>query len=69
MIAAVHNSNVADHTHNARPDYERVIEVTYCIQLTKWLTIQPDFQYIIHPGGSREFDNAVVIGLVSTIAF
>jgi porin len=28
---------------------ETVIEVTYLAQLAKWLAVQPDFQYVIHP--------------------
>ena len=31
--------------------------------------MQPDAQWIIHPGGSREIDNALVIGLRTEIAF
>jgi porin len=29
---------------------------------TPWLTVQPDIQYVIHPGGSSEIPNAFVIG-------
>ena len=39
-----------------------LIEATYIIELTKWLSIQPDLQYIVHPGGSGEIPNALVIG-------
>ena len=49
--------------------YEAVVELTYLAQVTPWLTLQPDLQYIIHPGGSAENDNAVVIGLRGTIRF
>jgi carbohydrate-selective porin OprB len=34
-----------------------------------WLALQPDFQYIIHPGGLISRPNAVVIGLRSEIDF
>jgi porin len=30
---------------------EELIEVTYQAQVTGWLTVQPDFQYVINPGG------------------
>ena len=33
-------------------DYETVIELTYQAQITPWWTIQPDMQYVIHPGGN-----------------
>jgi porin len=39
------------------PEIETAIEVTYRARLTDWLTIQPDFQYIIDPAvalGSKE---------------
>ena len=32
-------------------DYEAVIEVTYQARIVPGLAIQPDFQYIVHPGG------------------
>src|SRR5207237_748378 len=32
-------------------------------QLRPWLTVQPDVQYVIHPGGTRATRNAVVPGL------
>ena len=54
---------------------EVVMEVTYQAQLTPWLTMQPDFQYVFNPGGgvlnpngSRR-GNAAVFGLRSVITF
>ncbi|HVY56029.1 MAG TPA: carbohydrate porin, partial [Thermodesulfobacteriota bacterium] len=44
-------------------DYEIGIEGTYIIQLTPWLDLQPDLQYIIHPGGSSGIPNALVAGM------
>ena len=44
-------------------DYETVIELTYRFDLRNGaLFIQPDFQYIIQPGGTGNLKNAVVIG-------
>lgn len=43
-------------------DFEMLFELTYIIQATKWLQIQPDLQYIVHPGGSGEIPDALVIG-------
>ena len=43
-------------------DFEIMFELTYIIQATGWLQIQPDLQYIVHPGGSAEIPNALVIG-------
>jgi porin len=50
-------------------DYEAVIEVSYRAQLTAWWTLQPDFQYVMHPGGNREFDDAFVFSLFTTLRF
>jgi len=51
------------------PDYEIVIEVTYQAQITPWLVIQPDLQYIIHPGGTRDPGNALILGGRASITF
>jgi porin len=42
---------------------ETSVELTYLAQLGSWLTLQPDLQYVIHPGGTRATRNAVVPGL------
>ena len=55
---------------------EVAIETTYQIQLAPWWTLQPDLQYIIHPGGTiappgtasnSPIPNALVIGLRTTL--
>lgn len=33
-------------------DYEAVIELSYRIQLARDWSMQPDLQYIVHPGGN-----------------
>ena len=54
---------------------EVVLEVTYKAQLTPWLTMQPDFQYVFNPsGGVLNPDgsprrNAVVLGFRSVVTF
>jgi porin len=60
-------------------DYEAVIELTYQAALTPWWTLQPDIQYIIHPGGNvpnpnsegglKKIENAVVLGARTTLKF
>lgn len=42
--------------------YEMVLELTYNFQLTSWLSIQPDFQYVFRPGGTGVLADAVVLG-------
>ncbi|MEO8207264.1 MAG: carbohydrate porin [Chthoniobacterales bacterium] len=48
---------------------EMVLEFTYQAQLNKWLSIQPDLQYIINPGGNQNLGNAFVIGGRMSVAF
>lgn len=48
---------------------EMVIELTYQVQVTKWLIVQPDLQYIVNPGGTRDFENALVLGGRAAIVF
>ncbi|HET7570565.1 MAG TPA: carbohydrate porin [Gammaproteobacteria bacterium] len=42
---------------------ETAIELTYMAMLSDRFYVQPDVQYIIHPGASDRIDNAVVVGL------
>ena len=42
---------------------ETTVELTYLAQLGSWLSMQPDVQYVIHPGGTRSTRDAVVLGL------
>lgn len=51
-----------DHTETA-------IELTYRAELRPWLSIQPDFQYIINPGMDQSLKNAFQIGSRVEIIF
>jgi len=51
------------------PDYEMSVEITCQIRLSPWWYLQPDAQYIFHPGGSSALADAVVIGLRTKIVF
>ncbi|RDV04093.1 carbohydrate porin [Undibacter mobilis] len=57
---------------------EVVFELSYAAQLAPWWTLQPDLQYIVHPGGNvanandpngAAIKNAFIAGLRSTIKF
>ena len=48
---------------------ETVIEATYRVNVSPWLSIQPDAQYIVNPSGVKGSRDAFVIGLRTTIAF
>lgn len=43
-------------------DFEMVVEWAYIIQVAPWLHLQPDFQYIIKPGGTGNIPDVLVIG-------
>jgi porin len=49
--------------HLSRQVFEMVLEWTYEIGLAPWLTVQPDIQYIVRPGGTGDIPNAWVIGV------
>jgi porin len=56
---------------------EHFIELTYQYQVAPWWQLQPDFQYVINPGGgienpqetSRLVGDEVIVGLRTTITF
>ena len=56
-------------------DHEAVLELSYQIQVTPWMTLQPDLQRIFHPGGNvlnadgSLRKDALVLGLRSTLTF
>lgn len=50
-------------------DYEAVFEASYRAQLTAWWTLQPDIQWVMHPGGSKALPDAVVFSLLTTLRF
>ena len=68
-VAYGHLSNDPQN-NQARPDpgYEILLEATYQIELTTWLSVQPDLQYVIHPSGA-DLGNAVVLGARTTMSF
>ena len=49
--------------------HETVIEASYQAVINDWLTVQPDFQYIINPGGTQRLPSAVVAGVRVTLTF
>jgi porin len=56
-------------------DYEALLEVTYIAKVLPGLTLQPDFQYIWHPGGNiddgtgKPIADAAVFGLRSVVNY
>jgi len=49
--------------------FEAVAELTYSARLTPAIAIQPDLQYILHPGGTQQYGNALVVGMRAVVDF
>ena len=65
----VRDANRRNGTRNPLPDYEATLETTYEVNLTPWLQVQPDVQFIIHPGGTARNDDALILGVRTVITF
>jgi porin len=61
-----------------QPDFESVLELSYQAQVASWWIVQPDLQWVIHPGGrvlnlsnprADLGEGAVVLGLRTAISF
>ena len=63
-------------------DYEAALELNYTANLANWWSVQPDFQYVIHPGYHSALNSyvpsaspttavgdAVVLGIRTTLTF
>jgi porin len=44
-------------------DTEYSAELYYGVHVTNWLTVRPNLQYIRHPGGVNEVDDALIGGI------
>lgn len=49
--------------------YEMMFELSHKVQINPWFFIQPDIQYILHPGGTGYIRDAVVVGTRVGITF
>jgi porin len=48
---------------------ETVLEAAYSFDVTTWLTITPDIQYVIRPSGMKSIDNALLAGVLVYLTF
>jgi porin len=79
--AATYDRDLAAFTGMPRPirDYEAAIELTYQTQLAPNWSLQPNLQFIVHPGGNvpnprgpssaTAVPNAVVLGMRTVLKF
>lgn len=52
-----------------KQDYEAVIEVNHKFVLTRGIAITPDLQYVIHPAGTGDIDDALLLGARVSVQF
>ena len=77
QVAAVYNLAAAPGTYAPIRRSETFIEATYQYQVFAWWQIQPDAQYVFHPGGSvanpleptQRVKNELVVGLRTNVLF
>ena len=79
--AAAYDRDLVASTGRAMPirNYEAAIELTYQVQLGPNWSVQPDLQYIVHPGGNvpdphgpssaAAIPNALVLGMRTLLKF
>ena len=49
--------------------YEAVAELSYALQVSPAISIQPDLQYILRPGGTQQYGNALIVGVRAVVNF
>lgn len=53
--------------HAFRPTAEYVGELYYGLDVEGWLTLRPNLQYIVYPGGLRQRSDVAVLGLKAAV--
>ena len=61
--AAIGVTDYNDPLYSPLRSTEYNYEINYGFHVTNWLTVRPNLQYITHPGGVDQVDNALVAGL------
>ena len=49
--------------------FENIAEIDYNVQIAPWISVRPNLQYVINPGGTGKIQNALVIGLFTSVTF
>jgi porin len=62
-VAVVYGSYSVD----AGRDFEMTIEANYGLKLRPGFLLQPDLQYIVHPGGKSSIPNALAMGVNAVV--
>ena len=62
MIYYISGANKYRDSVGSADGSEAAFELTYSDNLTPWLAVQPDLQYIVNPGTDPTLNKAVVVG-------
>lgn len=62
-IAGTDQRRVSRATYGSADSAETAIELTHRFAVSKWLSIQPDVQYVIDPGLDPTLKNAMAVGV------
>ncbi|MDX1515896.1 MAG: carbohydrate porin [Woeseiaceae bacterium] len=62
-LASARTGEPFDRASGGANRHETIIELTYSTRIRDWLRVQPDIQYVIHPGVDPTLDSALVFGL------
>ncbi len=71
-VAVAHLGNRVRRVSPGEPrpeEWEVALELTYQASINSWLSVQPDLQYVVHPGGDPKLEDAVVVGVRIEVAF
>ncbi len=49
--------------------YEIALEASYWIAVNPWMTVTPDVQFIVNPGGAHNIPDALVLGVAVGLSF
>jgi porin len=69
VAAAQFSSEWREVVERETDDWEIALELTYRAILTPWLSLQPDLQYVINPGGDPALNDALVVGIRGVLSF
>jgi porin len=68
-LEGAHNSSKYQQTGGPTKASQMAFELTYHDNVTPWLTVQPDAQYILNPGTDVLLKNAFITGIRITLNF
>lgn len=65
----VSHVSVSDQLLEQRASSETAFELFYRLQMSDWLAVKPDLQYIVSPAGASDMEDVAVVTLRTEVAF